>query len=364
MTLLSSPRRPSLFSVRRRSTARLCSGLLVAGLALATGCSAEDDSGSPKSKAASSGAASSKAAPTGTSADTREHLRVGGTTRAYLLHKPTAPASGPRPLVVAFHGRGADPAEMRELSGLNKAAKARGMLVAYPEALRKAWGAGTAPNRKRPDPEADVRFAEALVAELVRTRQADPRRVYVVGFSNGGSMALRVAAERPRLVAGAVSVAGQLPTGRAEVRPTGPVPVMIVYGGKDPVRPVTGLARPGPAPKGEEPITATMSARASAQAFATAGRTKDPAEQARKGYDHTVWRPGAGKVPVELLVVRDAGHTWPGTTVTPPKGFGPASKSLDTTGTVLGFLKDQAPRPAAGTGDTPKASKSPERSDR
>ncbi|EPH44781.1 PHB depolymerase family esterase [Streptomyces aurantiacus] len=351
MTLLSS--------VRRRSARRGWPGVLVVGLALATGCTTAPEPGSSaSSKSASDGAAKSASDGAASAADTRERLRVDGTDRAYLLHEPTAPGAGPRPLVVAFHGRGADPAEMRELTGLNRAAKARGMLVAYPEALRKAWGAGAAPTRQRPDPEADVRFTEALVDKLVRTRRADPRRVYVVGFSNGGSMALRVAAERPKLVAGAVSVAGQLPTGRATVRPSGPVPVMIVYGGKDPVRPVTGLERPGPAPKGQEPIMATRSARASARAFATAGRTKAPAEQPRKGYDRTLWRPGPGTVPVELLVVRDAGHTWPGTRVTPPKGFGPASKALDTTGTVLTFLKDQAPRPAAD------AARAPERTDR
>ncbi|GHC71264.1 hypothetical protein GCM10010349_47720 [Streptomyces flavofungini] len=336
---------------------RRWSGVLVVGLALATGCSTASESGSADSSASSASSASSGSGKSAAAADTREHLRVDGTTRDYLLHRPTAPASGPRPLVIAFHGRGADPAEMRELTGLNQAAKARGMLVAYPEALRRTWGAGAAPSRSRPDPDADVRFTQALVDKLVRTERADPRRVYVVGFSNGGSMALRVAADRPKLVAGAVSVAGQLPTGRDEVRPSGPVPVMVVYGAKDPVRPVTGLARPGPAPQGQEPIMATKSARSSVKDFATAGRTEGPAEQSHKGYDRTVWRPGPGTVPAELLVVRDAGHTWPGTRVTPPKGFGPASKALDTTGTVLGFLTDQSPRP-------PHEAKTQERSDR
>lgn len=340
---------------------------MVAGLALVAGCSSESESESESaSKSASASASKPASAPTKPSpaADRRERLRVDGTDRAYLLHRPTAPGSGPRPLLIAFHGRGADPEEMRKLSGLDGAAKARGMLVAYPEAVHKAWGAGAAPNKRRPDTDADVRFTEELVDELVRTRQADPRRVYVVGFSNGGSMALRVAAERPKLVSGAVSVAGQLPTGKATVRPTGAVPVMIVYGGKDPVRPVTGLAHPGPAPKGQEPIMATRSARASAEAFAAAGRAappKAPDEQSRKGYDRTVWAPGPGTAPVELLVVRDAGHTWPGTSVPPPKGFGPASKSLDTTDTVLGFLADQEPRPAAKSA---KSAKTPERTDR
>ncbi|MFI9170977.1 hypothetical protein [Streptomyces lincolnensis] len=57
----------------------------------------------------------------------------------------------------------------------------------------------------------------------------------------GGSMALRMAADRPGLLTGAAAVSGELPTGAAEVRPTGPVPVMIVYGADDPVR-----ARRGP----------------------------------------------------------------------------------------------------------------------
>ncbi|CAM5268334.1 Prolyl oligopeptidase family serine peptidase OS=Streptomyces tendae OX=1932 GN=GUR47_20470 PE=4 SV=1 [Streptomyces tendae] len=275
--------------------------------------------------------------------EVRGRLRVDGGVRRYLLHRPaTAPgAGGPRPLVVAFHGRGADAAELRAKTRLERAAAARGMLVAFPEGLGHGWGAGTRATKQRPDPGRDVRFTEALIAHLVRTEGADPGRVYVAGFSNGGSMALRMAAERPALLAGAASVSGQLPTGGAAVEPTGPVPVMVVYGADDPVRPLAGL--PSPPPDPGEPVLPTRSARDTAAAFAAAGDAGEPVTRQEKGYDRTVWRLGSGARhggTVRLLVVHGAGHTWPGSTVPAPEGFGPVSKALDATGTILDFFTD------------------------
>ncbi|NDZ75818.1 prolyl oligopeptidase family serine peptidase [Streptomyces sp. SID10362] len=285
---------------------------------------------------------------------TREQLRVDGDVRQYLLHRPastpaSATADGPRPLVVAFHGRGADAAELRAKTRLEKAATARGMLVAFPEGLGHGWGAGTRATKQRPDPDLDVRFTEALIKHLIRTERADPERIYVAGFSNGGSMALRMAAERPALLAGAASVSGQLPTGDAAVEPTGPVPVMVVYGADDPVRPLAGLPTPPPDP--EEPILPTRSARDTAAAFAQAGGAGEPVTREEKGYDRTVWRlaadaPGGDRRPdgtVQLLVVHDAGHTWPGSTVPPPEGFGPVAKAPNATDTILDFFADPGP---------------------
>ncbi|WP_399886760.1 alpha/beta hydrolase family esterase [Streptomyces sp. BBFR51] len=320
-------------------------GALALALALPlAGCAADSDrpDGAPPASGSSGtagGTATATPAPT-PGAEVRAQLRVDGHTRPYLLHRPAAADDGRRPLVIAFHGRGADAAELREKTRLEKAAAARGMLVAFPEGLDHGWGAGTRATEQRPDADTDVRFTEALIRHLVRTERADPGRVYVAGFSNGGSMALRMAAERPGLLAGAASVSGQLPAGDAAVKPTGPVPVMVVYGADDPVRPLAGL--PSPPPDPEEPILPTLSARDSAEAFAAAGGAGDPVTKGEKGYDRTVWRLKAAAdepaATVQLLVVDDAGHTWPGSTVPPPKGFGPVSKALNATDTILDFL--------------------------
>ncbi|MDJ0466701.1 PHB depolymerase family esterase [Streptomyces sp. H27-C3] len=320
MTLL--PSSPHRRTTRSRYGALLLGVLLAAG---PVGCTGAAEPPTPRASA-------SVSASPGGSPD--------GGTREYLLHRP-AGGAGPRPLVIAFHGRGSGAEELRGASRLEKAAGARGMLVAYPEGLRDAWGAGSAVTKERPDPDADVRFAEALVGELVRTGRADPERVYAAGFSNGGAMALRVAAQRPGPVAGAAAVSGQLPAGRAVVRPTGAVPVLIIYGEKDPVRPLGGLLRPGPAPAGEEPITPTMSARDSAAAFAAAGGARGPVTKAEAGYDRTVWGAGPAGATVQLLVMDDAGHTWPGSSITPPKGFGRTSTALNAAGTVVDFFAAQ-----------------------
>ncbi|GGQ29742.1 alpha/beta hydrolase family esterase [Streptomyces mutabilis] len=329
----------------RRWPAALALALVVPLAGCATGSGSPDASPSASAPTRAGGTAS--AAP-----DVRAELRVDGRTREYLLHRP-ASADGPRPLVVAFHGRGSDAAELREQSRLEKAAGARGMLVAWPEGIDSGWGAGTRETPQRPDPDLDVRFTEALIEHLVRTEQADPERVYVAGFSNGGSMALRMAAERPGLLAGAASVAGQLPAGAAAVEPTGAVPVMVVYGADDPVRPIGGWPTPPPDP--EEPILPSRSARDTAEAFAAAGGAGEPVTEEEKGYDRTVWHlkdasgdasPSTGgstpaappAATVQLLVVHGGGHTWPGSSFVPDKRLGPTSKALDATDAILGFF--------------------------
>ncbi|MEU3732076.1 PHB depolymerase family esterase [Streptomyces sp. NPDC033538] len=338
------------FSPRlRRWPAALVLALALPLAGCATGSEGPDAAPAASSPSRTSGDTASKAP------DVRAELRVDGHNRQYLLHRPTATAAadGPRPLVIAFHGRGADAAEMREKSRLEKAAGERGMLVAYPEGLDDGWGAGTQATERRPDPDLDVRFTEALVEHLVRTERADPEQVYVAGFSNGGSMALRVAAQRPDLLAGAASVSGQLPAGAAAIEPTGPVPVMVVYGADDPVRPLKGW--PSPPPDPEEPILPSLSARDSAEAFAAEGDAGDPVTEDEKGYDRTVWSlknaPETGEgATVQLLVVDDAGHTWPGSTVPPPKGFGPTSKALNATDTILDFFTGNGTGSGTGTG--------------
>lgn len=312
--------------------------LLLAATAALTGCSSSAPAG-PEAPPASTPRSASPSSPAAPPGDTRARLEVDGTSRAYLLHRPAKGGGGRLPLVIAFHGRGQTAEEVRRLSALDGAADRRGLLVAYPQGLNKGWGDGGAPTARRPDPDTDVRFTAALVEKLVADGRADPRRVYVVGFSNGGSMALRMAAQRPDLVAAAGTVAGQLPTKPAAVRPTGAVPALLIYGDKDPVRPITGMPAPGPPAPGAERSTPTLSARASAESFAAAGGpgTTEKTEK-RTGYTRTVWDSPSPRGDVELIVVHGGGHTWPGSAVSGRPDFGPTSKALDATGAILAFV--------------------------
>ncbi|MFM7207157.1 MAG: alpha/beta hydrolase family esterase, partial [Planctomycetaceae bacterium] len=66
--------------------------------------------------------------------DLRRSLEVDGRRRSYLVHVPPGnDRATPLPLVLAFHGGGANAATMVLFSGLNDKADEAGFLVVYPE---------------------------------------------------------------------------------------------------------------------------------------------------------------------------------------------------------------------------------------
>jgi polyhydroxybutyrate depolymerase len=127
-----------------------------------------------------------------------------GRERRYLLQLPAA-RPVPAPLVVVLHGGGgggADavafdqpPAVFREI------AERDGLLVAYPEGVGAVWNDCRSENTIAVSKADDVGFLVALAGHLVAARGADPGRLFLTGASNGGMMALRVAAEAPGVFA-------------------------------------------------------------------------------------------------------------------------------------------------------------------
>src|SRR5918997_3783363 len=99
------------------------------------------------------------------------------------------------------------------------------MAVVFPESLDGRWGDVTVTTPARPAGDEDMAFLDSLVDDLRSDPRIDDRPVAVVGFSNGGSMAMRYAAARPDETVAVVAVAGQPPPDPA-VRPPGPVPLL------------------------------------------------------------------------------------------------------------------------------------------
>ncbi|RAY15817.1 hypothetical protein DPM19_08600 [Actinomadura craniellae] len=131
--------------------------------------------------------------------------------RQFLLRVPPRTA-GRRPLVIALHGGLNDMHIMRDMTGLDAVADREGFLVAYPDGILSTWNAGGCCVFARALGIDDVTFLDRLIDSLVRLGLADPRRVYLTGFSNGGGMAYRYACERPDRVAAVGVVAGALAT--------------------------------------------------------------------------------------------------------------------------------------------------------
>jgi polyhydroxybutyrate depolymerase len=167
-----------------------------------------------------------------------EHLSVGGLEREYTISRPAAP--GPRPTVVVLHGTWQSGQIMLKTTGLEPLVDREGLVAVYPNGIATQWNDGRAAAAMW-GPRDDVAFLRTLVAHLVRTGVSDPQRVYVLGFSNGGMMALRMMCEATDVFAAAAVIGASLPEEVAPgCKPTQPTPTLLMNGTEDPFVPYAG----------------------------------------------------------------------------------------------------------------------------
>jgi phospholipase/carboxylesterase len=165
-----------------------------------------------------------------------------------LIHRlrapgPGATAGGPAPLLLLLHGVGSNELAMAALAGsfdprfLVISARAPNELAPF----AYAWL-----NEIPTDGGLVIDPAEAaaacaglaqFIAEAVEAYEVDPERVFVVGFSQGGILALATLLTAPERVAGVVSMSGRLaPEILPHVAPPESLrgkPVLIVHGRRD-----------------------------------------------------------------------------------------------------------------------------------
>jgi polyhydroxybutyrate depolymerase len=170
---------------------------------------------------------------------TEYEVRAGGIKRSYLLYLPASYQPGkPMPLVVALHGGLGTGKAMAEISGFDRTADARGLIVAYPDGIGRGWNAGSccgSPMKKNVD---DVGFMRSLVADIKQKVAIDPKRVYGTGFSNGAMLVHRVACEAPDVFAAIAAVSGGPMV--KDCKPSKGLPVLLIQGRADPRIPWDG----------------------------------------------------------------------------------------------------------------------------
>ena len=142
--------------------------------------------------------------------------------RRYLFHGSNPGRDPARPLVLMLHGTGGSAEFAAEETRWAAFADAHNFLVAFPDALPvdpnsppsfltnpKRWNDGsTRPGDPFHTDVDDVTFIQAVIDDAIEHGPADPKRVYLTGFSNGAAMAFRFAAERPTEIAAVAPVAG------------------------------------------------------------------------------------------------------------------------------------------------------------
>jgi polyhydroxybutyrate depolymerase len=179
--------------------------------------------------------------------------RVLGVRRSYYVHVPAEHfGTAPLPVVIGLHGAFSTARKFERESGLSLLADREGFIVVYPQGiglgdLFRHWNSGHCCGKARKINLDDVGFALSTVDNVAGRNPVDRTRLYVAGFSNGGMLAYRIAAEHPDVVAGVAVVSatiGGVPSAKepewSVARPKRPVAVLAIHGRADTSIPYEG----------------------------------------------------------------------------------------------------------------------------
>lgn len=162
-----------------------------------------------------------------------EQVRVHDYARHYRLVVPDdIDSATPTPLVFAFHGLGDNPERMAAYSKLDQLADREQFILVYPKALSLFWPLTAEWAR------IDLEFFDALTARMQQRFAIDPKRVYLVGMSNGAYFSHLLARERPQVVAAIAAHSGGIGIVAGGPQPACAYSVLLVHGVRDRIIPV------------------------------------------------------------------------------------------------------------------------------
>lgn len=135
-------------------------------------------------------------------------LTADGAKRSYELFVPdTYDGKKSFPLVLVFHGDGGDGAGIRSYFKL-EAEAAGGAIFVYPDGEDQTWQIDGASGLGH-----DIKFIDAIVADLAKTHCTDKKRIVPVGFSKGAYFVNMLACLAQTPFAGVVAHSGGGPFG-------------------------------------------------------------------------------------------------------------------------------------------------------
>lgn len=250
--------------------------------------------------------------------DHNRKLTVDGRERNFLVHiPPKYDPKKPTPVILAFHGGGANASNMVAFSNLNDKSDKSGFIVVYPNGSGRqekilSFNGGNCCAYAMNNKIDDVEFTRKILDNLAKSANIDPKRIYATGISNGGIMCYLLASELSERIAAIAPVGG--PMGTSNCNPKRPVSVIHFHGTDDEFAPFKGGKGKG--------FTGTefYSVDHSIQAWIKAnGCNKAPSilnihDNSKDGTTITRKTFGSGKdnSEVVLIEIQGGGHTWPG----------------------------------------------------
>lgn len=149
--------------------------------------------------------------------------QVDGDTREYFVHVPASYSGNTAvPVVFMFHGSGQSGEQFYNISGWKEVGESQNLLTVFPSSLsyciiedgvtktETKWAeySGGIQFCAGVVAKDDMKFARTMITELKSKFNVDAKRIYAVGFSNGGKFSARCAVELSDIFAATVSSGG------------------------------------------------------------------------------------------------------------------------------------------------------------
>lgn len=237
-------------------------------------------------------------------------MMVDNRERTYLVNLPPHYSNNTSlPVVIGIHGTGGSAEQFEKTYLFSELAEKEGFIAVYPEGIQgdgllgiRTWNAGTCCQYAMENNIDDVKFIQLLTEKIISDFSGDPSRIYVVGMSNGGMLAYRLACEMPVTFAAVAVVSGAMVANTCNA--SQPVPLIHIHDINDTTVPYEGGT--GMAGYVFPPTDSVLTA------WATRNDCAEPMVIKFAAYEHEVWNGCNDNVILERYLTYDGGHSWPG----------------------------------------------------
>lgn len=166
-------------------------------------------------------------------------VSLGASERSYLVHVPVNyQPQLPLPLVLIFHGRGSNAAEIEGYTGFSQLADRERFIALYPQGLQNSSGEtfwdSFDPSQEGVD---EIAFVNKVLDDVEQKLCIDVHRIDATGFSNGGNMTGMLACRMAGRIAAFAPIAGNFFDFRQGCHPGRPVALLNSHGTADDVVP-------------------------------------------------------------------------------------------------------------------------------
>ena len=212
---------------------------LASSAIIAVACSSPAPAPTGSSAAAPPSPSAPPATPTPTPTPTPSAGIVVGGDRPVVVHLPSGyDRARPAPLLIVLHGYGSSGRQHEAYFGLGDLAGSRGYVTAYPDGTLDGdgnhfWNATDACCDFGGKGVDDVAYLDSVITAIAGTVSVDPKRIDLVGHSNGGFMSYALACAHAERIAAFVSLAGASYARTADCAPSRPVAMAEVHGTLD-----------------------------------------------------------------------------------------------------------------------------------